>query len=199
MGIRNEARIWTSIWHDRDFLALRGDTQRLFMLILSQQNLGFSGLIDVTPGRWAELSADGTRERVNRSLRELHDARFVIVDSTTDEALVRTFIRGDKIWKMPKMLRLALGEAIAARSQIIRDTLADELLTIRQELPEGTEVAETLIVEALGYLVPPEAPPQGAREPRRQAPRKGATEGGRQGAPDPPRQGGREGAPQGGA
>ena len=59
---RTEARIFTSIWGDPDFLALPGSAQRLYMFLLSQRDLTYCGVMPFRPSRWAGKAA-GLTER----------------------------------------------------------------------------------------------------------------------------------------
>jgi len=90
---RTQAKILTTIWSDPDWLALTGNAQRVYLLLLSQPKLTIAGCLDVMPQRWANLAADDTPETIDRALYELAQARYIVVDG--DELVIRTFVAHD--------------------------------------------------------------------------------------------------------
>ena len=106
---RTHGRIYATIWDNADFAALSGGAQRTYLMLLTQPNLGHSGLLPLTVRRWSLLCADATVETLRAGLAELAAARFVVVDEATEELLVRTLIRNDGVWKQPKVLAVAIG------------------------------------------------------------------------------------------
>ncbi len=91
---RSHAKILCSVWRDPDGLALSPASKLLYVLLLSQPRLTLLGTLDVAVGRWANL-AGMTRDRCEEALGELEATRYVVVDTTTDELLVRTFTHHD--------------------------------------------------------------------------------------------------------
>jgi hypothetical protein len=124
---RNHARILTSIWNDDDFLALSADAQRVYLLLLSQQNLSHAGLLPLTVKRWANKAPNTTVEDFERALAELETARFVVIDGDTEELLVRSLMRGDEAWKHWKVMTAAARDAAAVASPLLRGVLAAEV------------------------------------------------------------------------
>lgn len=90
---RTQAKILTTIWSDPDWLALTGNAQRVYLLLLSQPKLTIAGCLDVMPQRWANLAADDTPETIDQALHELAQARYIVVDG--DELVIRTFVAHD--------------------------------------------------------------------------------------------------------
>lgn len=129
---RTHARILTTIWSDRDFLALREGPQRMFMLALSQPGISACGVVSYTPKRWAKLAADSTPKAVARSVAELElsPSRFVIVDLDTEELLIRTFAKGDGVLLQPNMVKAMWRAA----SEIVSATVLGGFV---EGLPEG--------------------------------------------------------------
>ena len=68
---RSEARIFTSIWKDPDFLALSPSAQRLYMFLLSQDDLTYSGVMPLRERRWASKAAGMTVTDVEQDLKAL--------------------------------------------------------------------------------------------------------------------------------
>ena len=111
---RSEARIFTSIWKDGDFLALPPGAQRLYMFLLSQPELSYCGTMPLRTSRWAPKAAGLSLADIERDLKELEGSAyppanpvqpapgpeplrspFVITDSETGELLVRSLLRRD--------------------------------------------------------------------------------------------------------
>jgi len=124
---RQFAQVQLRIWVDDDWLALTTEAQHLYMLLLSQEDIGPSGLIPLRPRRWARLSTNGSVDNVMASLTELDDASFLVMDEETAEVLVRTFIRNGENYKHVRLLRTALNQAERVESPRIRSALGQEL------------------------------------------------------------------------
>lgn len=135
---RNHARLLTSIWNDDDFLALPSAAQRVYMLLLSQQNLSHAGLLPLTVKRWANKAPDTTVEAFEDALAVLERARFVVVDRDTEELLIRSLMRGDEVWKHWKVMTAAARDAEAVASSRLRGVLAGEVerMLAIPELPD---------------------------------------------------------------
>lgn len=155
---RSEARISVSIWNDEDFVALPPGPQRTFLMLVSQPDISYAGVIALRERRWSRLAAGLTREAVEADLEELVRTRFVVIDEDTEELLVRSFMRNDGVHRQPNVLRAALRDVEGVSSPAIRaallpevermataeglpeasgDLLADLARTLRQGLPDG--------------------------------------------------------------
>ena len=73
---RTEARIFTSIWKDGDFLSLPPSAQRLYMFLLSQPELTYAGTMPLRPVRWARKAAGLSLADVERDLKELEGKAY---------------------------------------------------------------------------------------------------------------------------
>lgn len=136
---RQYAQIQLRIWIDDDWKALTMEAQHLYELLLSQEDMGPAGLIPLRPRRWANLSANGSVEKVMSALAELDGASFLVVDIETSEVLVRTFLRNGKGYRHIRFLRLALDQAACAESPRIRSALGQELAQLpKVEVPTAT-------------------------------------------------------------
>jgi hypothetical protein len=94
---RSHGKLLCSIWEDDDFLALPAGAQRLYMLLISQRKTTMVGCLDLKPARWARLAPDTTIDDIRQAARQLHDARFIVLDEETDELVVRTLVRHDGV------------------------------------------------------------------------------------------------------
>lgn len=144
---REHARILSRIWSDKDFTARSRDAQRAYMLLLSQRTLNHAGVVPLTLQRWANTSPVTSKNDVLKWLRELEEFRFIAVDLSTDEVLIRSFIRNDGIAKQPNMLKASLRLAREIESPNLRNILAEELEKLART--DATECAEAIRSEPL--------------------------------------------------
>ncbi len=154
---RSHGRILARIWTDPEFLALDGEAQRAYMMLLSQPDLTHAGTLPLTIRRWSRLCGDGDVKALTASLRRLADARFVLVDGDTEELLIRTLIRNDGVFKQPKVLLSAKSDAAAISSPKLRSALAAELSLC--PLDEVTEKARADVAATLAEMVETLSPP----------------------------------------
>ncbi|MCV2395946.1 hypothetical protein OEB99_16645 [Actinotalea sp. M2MS4P-6] len=128
---RTHGRILCRIWDNPEFLALDHEAQRLYMFLLSQRDLTFAGLIPMRSRRWAAKVRDTCAEDIEATLCDLARAHFVLVDDDTEEVLVRTYVRNDEVYRLPKVMIRMREDARQIESQRLRTALRDEL----QRLP----------------------------------------------------------------
>ncbi|MFF2184612.1 hypothetical protein [Streptomyces sp. NPDC058155] len=124
---RGHGRILTSIWEDADFLALDEREQRLYLFLISQPNLNHAGLLDLTLRRWSRKARGLTVAELEKSIAALDAARFIVVDDDTEELLIRSFIRNDGVWRMPKVMGAAVSGALEISSKRLQRALLDEM------------------------------------------------------------------------
>ena len=139
---RSEARIFTSIWKDQDFLALPPAAQRLYMFLLSQDDLTQCGVLALRPRRWASKAAGLTAADIEQDLKTLAAGLqpFVVIDDGTEELLVRSLVRRDEIWKQPNVMKSAREAARLVESPSIRAALLAELRRIPAQRSESRMV-----------------------------------------------------------
>jgi hypothetical protein len=155
---REHARILTSIWDpSSDFRLLGPAEQRLYFLLLSQRSLNHAGVLPLTVRKWAGSCAGTSIEDVWTSLKALDAARYVVVDTDTEEVLIRSFIRNDGIARQPNVLKAALRLATGIESPRLRAALAGELRRL------GTDIAGRVADELVGATEEPL--PEGLPEP----------------------------------
>jgi hypothetical protein len=162
---RSEARIFTSIWKDPDFLGLPASAQWLYMFLLSQEELTYCGTIPLRVPRWARKAVGLTIADVELDLKRLEGTAypsanpdgpparqpFVVSDSETGELLIRSMLRRDNAWKQPNLLKQARESADQIESRRILGVLLSEL----QRLPAAespSEQVRTLIGDFIADL-----------------------------------------------
>lgn len=139
---RSEARLSVEIWtSDADFRALSRDAQWMFMFLLSQHDLAHDGVLALRVRRWSQCAANTSAADLMDYLAELERGRFVVVDHDAEELLIRSFIRRDKVFRQPNVLRAAADHLSLVTSDTIRYALAVELARVSVEpMPEGSAV-----------------------------------------------------------
>ncbi|MEZ0066728.1 hypothetical protein ABIA32_002740 [Streptacidiphilus sp. MAP12-20] len=172
---RAHGRTLASIWEDPDFLALTMAQQRLYLFLISQPNLNHAGLLPLTIKRWSSKAGDLTADELRSQLAALEAARFVLVDDDTEELLIRTFVRNDGVWKMPKVMGAMVSGAQEISSHQLRRALLDEMDRIPlnelsdvpgPKLPSPRQQIRDHIAVLRRTITPPEpTPPNPLRNP----------------------------------
>jgi hypothetical protein len=129
---RSEGRVSANIWDDRDYCALSFGAQWVYEFLLSQRDLAHDGVIPLRERRWSQHARGMTLDVMMASVAELEHARYVVIDRDSEELLVRTLIRNDKIYRQPNVLRAAADHLALVTSETIRAALADELAKVAQ-------------------------------------------------------------------
>ncbi|MFD7109109.1 hypothetical protein ACFWAF_02830 [Streptomyces microflavus] len=143
---RGHGRILTSIWEDTDFTELDESEQRLYLFLISQPNLNHAGLLDLTLRRWSRKARGLSVGELEKRIHALEQARFIVVDDDTEELLIRSFIRNDGVWRMPKVM----GAAVSGALEISSKRLQQALLAEMDRIPLGELSDEPTKVRAGG-------------------------------------------------
>lgn len=123
---RHYARILTNIWDNEEFVDLDPDAKLLYFHVCSRRDLSFSGHLVMRERLWAQQVFKGDLERSTAALQALAAGDYVIIDETTNELFVRTFIRHDGAYRNPKM-RPAIRSCITrVESERLRTLAATE-------------------------------------------------------------------------
>lgn len=124
---RGHGRILASIWEDEDFIGLDEQQQRMYLFLISQPNLNHAGLLDLTLRRWSRKARGLTVSELEKRIAALEEARFIVIDDDTEELLIRTFVRNDGVWRMPKVMGAMVSGAAEISSAKLRRALLDEM------------------------------------------------------------------------
>ena len=124
---RAHGRVLSSIWEDADFLALTQEQQRLYLFLISQPNLNHAGLLPLTLRRWARKAGGLTAANLDEHLAALASAQFIVLDDDTEELLIRSFVRNDGVWRMPKVMGAMVSGALEISSPTLRGALLAEM------------------------------------------------------------------------
>lgn len=132
---RKYARLMVTIWKDDDYKALGLELQGLYNALLAYPGISWCGIIDYIPKRLMQIDKKLTEGRLWDLLCDLHVHGMVAIDQSTDEMLVRTFIKHDGILKQPNVAK-AMAKAIdEVHSETLRDMIFYELGRIFIEDP----------------------------------------------------------------
>lgn len=124
---RGHGRILTTIWEDTDFLKLDEKEQRFYLFLISQPNLNHAGLLPLTLRRWSRKANGMTSADVEKRLQSLDEAGFIVVDEDTEELLIRSFVRNDGVWRMPKVMGAMVSGAMEISSRRLQQALLAEM------------------------------------------------------------------------
>lgn len=124
---RDHARIKTSRQRDTDWRGLSVGAQWTYDAITTSEALSYAGVIDYRPGKIAVLAKGQTVKKVEAAIKELEAANFVVVDWTTEELLIRTYVRHDGVLSRINMGK-AMGRSLAKVVSLeVREAILTEL------------------------------------------------------------------------
>lgn len=125
---RSYGHIMSAIWNDPEFRKLSCAAQRTYLMLITQADISSAGTLPLTVRRWAAYAIDSSSDSLSDSLSELAGYRFLVVDETTEEVLIRTFVKWDGGYTNVQKRQPAIRrDAAAVASPKIRASLAVEL------------------------------------------------------------------------
>jgi hypothetical protein len=99
--------------------------QWAYAMLISQPQINNLGVLPYVPEKWWRFAYGLDRSGLDQLLDLLEQRRYTITDVETGELLVRTFIRHDGVWKVPKLVTNARRLWRETESPRIRGYLAD--------------------------------------------------------------------------
>ena len=139
-------KLFRSIWQDDDFKALAAEDQRAYLMLISQSDLSHVGVLPLMPSRWARLAPDTDADSVRASLTHLAVDNFIVVDESTEEVLVRSYLIHDEAFKLTngKKSLLAAYERVLSRPlrQVIETLLLRVGVTVVPTLDGTVDVSQ---------------------------------------------------------
>jgi hypothetical protein len=129
---RDHARIFTSIWADKDFRTLKAEDQQTYFMVLSDSGLTHCGTGIITMKRWIGQSAGRTDRALHKSLDMLCERRYLVLDWATEEVLVRSMLRNDKVFRLPNVAKSAYASWKSVHSPIIRAEVLYEVHRVHE-------------------------------------------------------------------
>jgi len=154
---RNYGQIMSAIWNDPDFRALDCESQRAYLMLVTQAEITSAGTIAVTLKRWSGYAVDSTSDSLSDSLSRLESARFIAIDEDTEELVVRSFVKWDGGANNAKRQPSILAAANAVVSHHIRAVLAVELtkLGLAHSLSDKASDSPRVVVTEVDHLPQP--------------------------------------------
>jgi hypothetical protein len=166
------APLLRSIWSDDDWRALSMDAQHIYLLLLSHPDRNSAGVLSLTLRKWTRLARDLSPDRLDAAMAELDDTGFIVVDESTEEVLVRAYIRRATVYKHIRMMANALREASEVESERLRSALGQELVRLpklavpsnNERMAEEARKTQCRLDELASMLcdAPPDGPGNGA-------------------------------------
>lgn len=145
---REYAQIKLAIWADDDWRDLSPLARYLYLTLLTSPTLSHCGVADWRPARIGALNGM-TPADVEVFGAELIEALYIIVDESSEEVLIRSFVRNDGLMKQPKMAVAMASAHAAVASKEIRGVVVHELKRLREDFPDlngwGSEKASSLL------------------------------------------------------
>lgn len=144
---RDHARIRLDIWTDDEWRDLTPGAQWLYVHLLTNHSLSFAGVADWRPARITGMATGLTADTVADLAMELQAGAFVLIDTTTEEALIRSFVKHDGLMRSPNMAKALARDHGAISSPTLRAVLVGQLKHLERQQPEmkgWPEVAEVL-------------------------------------------------------
>lgn len=172
---RDHARLLTRVWADPDWRRLTGAEQRAYFMLTSDPSMTYCGVVPLTVRRWAGQASDTPERVLRRTLDGLHERRYLVIDQEADEALVRTLMRNDKVFRLPNVAKSAYASFASLRSSVLRAHVLIEVHRIA-EGPASEFHEKTFTDEGVGAWLR-EPFPEGLPEPLEKAVSQGFTEG----------------------
>jgi hypothetical protein len=146
---REHARIQTAIWIDDDFLDLTPAAQHLYLVVTTQMTLNFCGVTTWHAGRISQLANGWTVAAVEEAAAELSERLYLVIDETTGEVLVRSFIRNDGLLVSPNIAKAMYRTFSEIGSRTLRGVVVHELTRKHAEEPhlKGWDVCSDLLTK----------------------------------------------------
>jgi len=149
---RTEARMTVGMYRtDTDLINLSVAAKAVYGMLVTEPELEHTGVMPITLRRWARSFPDIGQTGVETALRELHQARFIVLDEEHEQVLIRALIRRDKVYKQPNVLKSAADRLSRVFSPTIRAALHAELVRVREldDVPENAMPVLDRMIEAL--------------------------------------------------
>lgn len=146
---REFAKIKPSIWQDDDFRALPPTAQHLYFVVLTDPDLSYCGVADWRPKRIAPKASGWTVDDISAAGAILTDARLLVIDESTEEVLVRSFLRHDGVMAHNKLCVSAMNAFSAVASNTLRGVIVHELNRLKLEFPEWPAWGRQKVIEVL--------------------------------------------------
>jgi hypothetical protein len=141
---RSEVRMQIDCWRE-GLDGLDAHQKLMYWVVTSEPTINHAGVGAVRFTRWAR-NASLTEAEASKALEVLGETNHIIIDWDSEEVLVRTLIRHDKVAEQPYVLKSAIASALAVKSPKLREVLAQELRRLPPRRPDGVSRAGKPVV-----------------------------------------------------
>lgn len=133
---RKHARLLLSIWDNDDFTRLAPAEQTVYFGLLTSRDLSWCGVAPLLPQRLVRNSHGMTERKVTTALDRLSKGRFIVIDRSTAELAVRTFVRHDEVMRQPNVAKAMATAFAKVHSERLQEVILDEVARDFIEHPE---------------------------------------------------------------
>ncbi|MBU8830858.1 hypothetical protein [Mycolicibacterium goodii] len=147
---KDHAEINLAIWGDDDWLDLTPPAQHLYFVLWTSPQLSYCGAGEWHVGRIAAMAKGWTVQAVEAAAAELSRELFLIIDTNTEEFLLRSWIKHDALWKKPNMAVSMANARAALASRVLRGVVVHEVQKIKaRNIAEAK--ASDAVTESAGW------------------------------------------------
>lgn len=134
---KDHARINLDIWGDEDWLDLTPEAQHLYFVLWTSPQLSYCGTGEWRPSKIAAKAKGWTAARVEAAAAELSERLFIIIDTDTEEFLLRSWAKHDGLWRTPNMAVSMANARADLASRTLRGVFVFEVLKLKNRNPES--------------------------------------------------------------
>lgn len=146
---KNHAQVNLDIWGDDPFLDLPPHAQHLYFVLWTSPQLSYCGTGEWHPGRIASRAKGWTPAAVEQSAVTLSTELFLIVDTDTNEFLLRSWIKHDGLWRGPNMAVSMANARADLASRTLRGVVVHEVKKLKTSEPELSSWTREAVVSLL--------------------------------------------------
>jgi hypothetical protein len=146
---KDHARVNLDIWGNEDWLDLSPAAQHLYFILWTSPQLSYCGAGDWHPGKIAKKAKGWTPARVEAAAAELSRELFIIIDTETDEYLLRSWVKHDGLWRGPNMAVSMANARADLASRMLRGVIVHEVLKLKKRDPESNSWKREAVVNML--------------------------------------------------
>lgn len=130
---RDHERTNLDIWGDDDWMDLTPAAQHLYFVLKTDPDLSYCGSGEWHPGRIAARARNWAVADIEHAAAELAASAgiFVIIDTVTEEYLLRSWIKHDGLWRIPNMAVSMANARAALASRTLRGVVVHEVKKLR--------------------------------------------------------------------
>lgn len=158
---RKHTRVFLDIWGDDDWLELPADAQLLYLTLYTSPGRTYCGAHEWHVGKICQKAGDWTPDRVIAAAEVLSERLFLVIDETTDECLLRSWIKHDGLWRTPNMAVTVANARADLASKKLRGVVVHEVAKLKNADPGSTSWDRDAVREMLSQrsIDPASLPP----------------------------------------